>query len=377
MSRKPTSRRRLFEIDMPDAPAGAPTEPNAGQAAGRRRGPMATAIGEAASALGDRRAAENAIRAENDALAHEHARLKRLGLVLETIPLGAISTRKLTRDRRVAAIDHDLGELKESIREIGLSNPIRVEAVEDDGTGAGGFELIQGLRRLTAFRALHEETGDEAWATIPAALVQPNETMEGLYRRMVDENLVRKDVSFAEMAMLAEAYAGDPETNAATVDEAVKTLFKSAGYQKRSYIRAFAGLMARIGDSLVFPEAVSRNLGLALRARMDAAPELAEALRRALAGLGADRSMEEERALLRRFAEDDPASLGAAAPPALAPGGGSKAGQTRFTLARPGGEARVAARGGRLEIKGPEDFAAYGPDALARAVDAFYRALEE
>ena len=42
----------------------------------------------------------------------------------------------------------ELEELKDSIRNIGLSNPIRVEQ------SGGRYELVQGMRRLTAFREL-------------------------------------------------------------------------------------------------------------------------------------------------------------------------------------------------------------------------------
>lgn len=376
------SRKRIFDIDMPEVAAPPPRELT------RVRGPMATAIGETAAALDDRRAAETAIRAENDALAHEYANARRLGLVMENAPVHLISTAKLTRDRRVEAIDRDLDELKASIREIGLSNPIRVERVPSETGGHDGYELIQGLRRLTAFRALLTETGDEKWSTIPATLVQPGESMEGLYRRMVDENLVRKDVSFAEMAMLAEAYAADPETEAEDADAAVKTLFKSANYQKRSYIRAFADLMARLGDRLEHPEAISRNLGLALRTRLEGSSARQEALRTALADLGPERSVEAEIALLRRFSEGEAApaaaptvSGGVEAPSTVSAGpvsvgAGAAPAQARFTVPRPEGETRCAVKGGRLELRGAEDLAAYGPDALARAVEAFYRALE-
>ena len=68
---------------------------------------------------------------------------------------------------------------------------------------------------------------------------QPGDDLEALYRKMVDENLVRKDISFAEMAMLALDYAADPGTAVNDPEKAVAVLFKSAGYQKRSYIRTF------------------------------------------------------------------------------------------------------------------------------------------
>ena len=356
--------RRAFEIDMPDA-AHAPRATLVGEP---RRGPMATAIAETSSALDERRAAEAAIRAENDALAAAHARARRLGLVVEMIPLDQISATKLMRDRTAKGVETDLEELKESLRAVGLSNPIRVEVA-----GEGAYELIQGLRRLTAYRSLLEETGDEAWAAIPASLTQPGETTEALYRRMVDENLVRKDVSFAEMALLARAYMDDPDTGCVDLSHAIKSLYGSASYQKRSYIRSFAEMMDRLDKYLEHPEAISRNLGLSLRGRMAEVDGLSGALQRALREAPRDRTAEEETRLLRRFADGDAWRNESDAPPRART---APAGETRFVLKRPTGDARCKAREGRVEIKGPEDFSRYSQADLKRAVRAFYDALD-
>jgi len=355
--------RRAFDIDMPDT---APT-PRATLIGEPRRGPMATAIAETSTALNERQAEEAAIRAENDSLAAAHARAKRMGLVIEMIPLDRIFSTKLMRDRTMRGVETDLQELKDSLLAVGLSNPIRVEPAEE-----GEYELIQGLRRLTAYRALYEETGDEVWAAIPASITQAGETTEALYRRMVDENLVRKDVSFAEMALLAQAYMDDPETGCVDIPHAVKVLYGSASYQKRSYIRSFADLMERLDKYLEHPEAISRNLGLTLRQRMGEIEGFSGALQRALKQIGPGQSEEEELAVLRRFAGGDPWAEERSSPPApkTAPKG-----ETRFVFKRPTGEARCKAGQGRVEIRGPEDFSSYSPAALKRAVQAFYDAL--
>ena len=122
MSRK----RRMFEIEMPDeAPAAeAETFPAGKTDPEARRGPMATAIAETVESSRDRARVEAEIRAENDALAQEHVRMKRAGLITDLIALDAIDTRKLIRDRKPGP-DFELAELVASIREIGLSNPIR------------------------------------------------------------------------------------------------------------------------------------------------------------------------------------------------------------------------------------------------------------
>ena len=267
MSRK----RRIFELDMPEEPGAGAAAPEpapgpetfpAGKVEGEqgrgRRGPMATAVQENAEALRNRAEAEAAIRAENDALAHELVRLKREGLVVDLIPLDAIDAAKLVRDR-ARAPDLELGELKTSIRELGLSNPIRVEAKP-----GGRYELVQGMRRLSAYRELLAETGEDRYARIPAGLVAESGGLEGLYRRMVDENLVRKDISFAEMAQLALHYAMDPLTPENDPEKAVAILFKSAGYQKRSYIRSFIRVVEALDGVLLYMAEIPRALGLAL-----------------------------------------------------------------------------------------------------------------
>ena len=83
-----SKKRRMFDVDLPDDletfPAGK-VEPPA-PATGNRRGPMATAISETAESLNERQEIEAKIRAENDALAHEHVRLKKLGLIVDLSP---------------------------------------------------------------------------------------------------------------------------------------------------------------------------------------------------------------------------------------------------------------------------------------------------
>ena len=133
-----TKKRMTFNIDLPDDgtfPAGKVLPPSP------RRGPMATAITENAESLRDRRAIEADIRAENDALAAEHVRMKRLGLIVDLVPLDQIEAYKLVRDR-TKGDDFELAELVTSIRDIGLFNPIRLERRDD-----GKYELIQGYRR--------------------------------------------------------------------------------------------------------------------------------------------------------------------------------------------------------------------------------------
>ncbi|MBU2957763.1 ParB N-terminal domain-containing protein [Paracoccus sp. 1_MG-2023] len=365
MSRK----RRMFDIDIPvddeeTFPAGKEEKES-------RRGPMAAAIVETAESSRDRAKLEAQIRAENDALAQEHVRLKRAGLITDMIPLDAIETKKLIRDRRPVA-DFELEELVGSIRDIGLSNPIRVEPV-----GEGRYELIQGWRRLSAFRRLLEETGDaEKWGRIPAGISAKGEALDDLYRRMVDENLVRKDISFAEMAQLALHYAMDPMTPENDPEKAVAILFKSAGYQKRSYIRNFIPLVEKLGETLMYAQEVPRALGLSLAQRLDEVPGTAAAIKAEFKNWDT-RSITDELEVLRRYAGQGASapSGGKASKPAAEklPAGKAK---TTFQLRRPQGQAKCVAANGRLEIRLPRDFSTVDRRKLEAAVASMLDQIE-
>ena len=195
--------------------------------------------------------------------------------------------------------------------------------------------------------------------------------LEGLYRRMVDENLVRKDVSFAEMAELARAYAADPATGTDNSDKAVTVLFQSAGYQKRSYIRAFVWLLDRIGDALSYSHEIPRNLGLALKRRLEAEPEVATGIREELAGWE-NRSVEDELGVLRRWAgagEGD-ATVPAGKNASPAPAETSRRARVTFQLPRAEGPAKCTAANGRLEVRLPLDFSTLDRRRLEAAVRA-------
>lgn len=363
------SKRRVFDIDFPTEetppPAAQPVTPEEPQAE-PRRGPMATAISENAAAMEERQTIETQIRAENDRLAHEHVRLKKAGLITDMIPLDAIKADKLTRDRKPGR-DEELDELKASIRDVGLSNPIRVEPA-----GEGAFELVQGFRRLTAFRELYEETGEEAYAQIPAGLVAHGDELEVLYRRMVDENLVRRDISFAEMAELARGYVADPETSAASADEALTALFGSVSRQKRSYIKHFMALLDAIGSHLKFPEAIPRALGLQLEKRLVSEPGAQAKVRAALTAALVS-TPDAELAVLREQANPAPAKPTRKADEPK-PSGAAK---TTFRQDVKGGTVRCLASEGRIEMRIARDFSNVDRHRLEEAVQAFFRSLDE
>lgn len=357
------SKRRVFDIEFPDEPVA----PSSGDVpAGTdepRRGPMATAIAENAGALKERSQAEAAIRAENDRLAHEHVRLKKLGLITDLVPVDSISMTRLVRDRTPER-DAEIDELKKSILAVGLSNPIRVEQHED------GYELIQGFRRLTAFRELYAETQDARFASIPAGLVPRGETIDGLYRRMIDENLVRRDISFAEMGLLVLRYMQDhPEAGDDPLAVSDK-LFASASRQKRGHIRTFVRLMTHIGHALRFPEAMPRALGTEILRRIDESEGQGAALVAKLEGQGASCIAEDELAVLRAFSEQRLPKQGAGKP-------SRSQARTSLKLVRPEGTARCTASDGKLELRLDRDFSAIDRARLEQAISAFFTTLDD
>ncbi|WP_458792899.1 ParB/RepB/Spo0J family partition protein [Yoonia sp. MH D7] len=364
MSRK----KRIFDIEMPEDPVVEKTNAPA------RRGPMASAIAENAEALTARHSAAQAIRDENDALAHEFVALRDAGQVVQNVPLEEVFTHLLVRDR-FPGDDAELVDLMTSIREVGLSNPIRVEA-RADGTG---FELIQGFRRLSAYRNLRAATGDDKWGRIPALVLPRGEDVAGLYRRMVDENIIRKDLSFAEMAAAANNFASDPATGVDDLKGAVKALFQSAPYSKRSYIRTFARLLELIGPSLYYPTELPRALGVAVAKQLEDNPSLTAHI---IAELDAweNRSLQDEMEVLRRFAKadsfDQPAE--AAKPAKRSGGAGADPAKTKttFDLRSSRGRVKCTAAVGRLEIKFDRDFSTMDRARLERAIEALIDGLD-
>ncbi len=368
-----SKKRRVFDVDMPDEapqdapqaetfPAGKVGEP---QVRSLRRGPMATAINENADSLRQRQETEAVSRAENDALAHEHVRLKRQGLITDLVPLDQVEVYKLTRDRAKGA-DFDLQELKNSIRDLGLSNPIRLEPRTD-----GHYELIQGYRRLSAFKELLEETGDtETYGRIPASIIAVGAGLETLYRQMVDENLVRTDVSFSEMANLAIRYAMDPAIECSDADEAVAILFQSVGSQKRSYIRNFVEVMDVLGDDIQFPGDIPRALGLSLRKRLKEVDGLGGQIKSELRARADNRSVAEELEVLRKYAGQGDDGETGVTPAKLAPKIAGRKAKTTFQISRPEGPAKCTASSGRLEVRLPKDFSTIDRRKLEAAVQS-------
>lgn len=360
-----TKRKRGFGFGLPDEEIPAVPAVSDGKRV-QRRGPMATAVAETGASVQKRAKIEQEVRDENDALAHEFVRLKQLGLIVDLVPIAKINADKLVRDRS-AKDDPELEELKSSIRAIGLSNPIRIE--EGDGSS---FELIQGFRRLLAYRELNKEHPNGGYELIPAGIVPQGAALEDNYRRMVDENLIRKDISFAEMGELARSFAKDPNTDCQEVDDAVVILFKSAGYQKRTYIRSFARLLELVGSQLKFPHAISRNLGLAVLKVLEEHPGKAKPL---IASLEGCLSEEDELEVLKSFVENE--GIGKSAKQPKGQSVSRRKAKTTFRFEHAGNEFKCIAGTQRIEMSGETDFSAIEREKLERAIQAFFATLED
>ena len=86
-------------------------------------------------------------------------------------------------------------EIKESIRQHELQEPITVRA----GASEGRYVLVKGDTRLTSYRELFEETGDEKWGTIRARVETLSD--ENAILMMVIENRDREDVCAYDQAV--------------------------------------------------------------------------------------------------------------------------------------------------------------------------------
>ncbi|MFV0291823.1 MAG: ParB/RepB/Spo0J family partition protein, partial [Paracoccus sp. (in: a-proteobacteria)] len=235
-------------------------------------------------------AADAATQAALDDLASELQQARATGRMIVDLPLGAIEAGHLTRDRMVMNPD-DMAALTASIRDRGQQTPIEVVALEE-----GHYGLISGARRLTALRALFDETGDAGFATVKAVL-RPASGAAETYLAMVEENEIRADLSFYERGRLAHEAARIGVFDSPA--EAVKALFTHAAPAKRSKILSFVALHEALGEVLRFPEAIPEKLGLALVKTMQQDPAAKSRIVRALNEVGAETAVEERGVLDR------------------------------------------------------------------------------
>jgi ParB family chromosome partitioning protein len=249
------------------------------------RPPIATVAGESAASAGFAEVARELTEAREE------------GRLIQRLPLEAIETGHLVRDR-VAFDGDEMAALRSSLDQRGQQVPIEVV-----NTGDGRYGLISGLRRVLALRDLG--------AAHVLALVRRPESSAEAYLAMVEENEIRAGISFYERARLAAEAARlglypDPAA-------AISALFGAASPAKRSKIGSFVRIHAALGDVLRFPAAIPERVGLALAGALDRDAGFAAALRAALAAADAD-TAEAERGVLQT-------ALARSSEPAPRPGG--------------------------------------------------------
>ena len=337
---------------IPLAPA-----PEAAAPQARRAGPMGRAGREVAETVTAATEAQVEMRRQNAADAKAWRAAEAEGRVLQAVPLAAIAEGDLPRDRldlAGAAVSEAMEELKASIRARGQREPVELYRDRD-----GRLQIKKGWRRITALRALHAETGGDRFATALARIDEAGgaadtASLVGLYVDMVEENAVREDLTFAEMAQLAIAARDDPRAGLASDDAAVARLYASLHKMKRSNIRQFVRLLRALGETLKWPKAVGRDLGAGVARRLAEDPPLLAPLRESLAVADGPAM---QNALLKAMLTRIPADRAPAR-----------------RLALPGLSATVAGRQVRLTLDA--DLDAVPADRLAAALAAFRDALE-
>ncbi len=331
----------------------------------RRRevGPMGAAVRETANSLNE--STENRVeqRRQNASDAKEYRKARDEGRVLVAVGTNEIHTSDLPRDRldlSAVASSDEMDELKASIQERGQKEPI--ELYKDS---EGRLQLKKGWRRLTALKQLFEETGDERFSRVMARVAESQSDRIDLYIDMVEENVVREDLTFAEMAQVAILAANEADLGAGDADALVGRLYSSLHKMKRSYIRSFVYLLNELEGALPFPKAVSRNLGVEvarkLRASSGSVPGLKDELARASSAAEQNGMLE---AFVARF-DADPASD--------KPREKSESVKYEFHV----GSSKVTARKGECRILSGQDFTSIDRAKLQRAVEAFEAVLDE
>lgn len=367
MSDSPRKSRRFAMPKLSDALTSG-TE--AGQVE-RRPGPMAAAGRESSEAL-TRIAEDQAMQRTRNAEEADAFRAARAsGLVLTRLPLAAVRATVLRRDRMdlaAVAAAPEMEELKASLRQRGQREAIEVFAV-----GAGVYELKSGWRRLEALRQLHAETGEARFTHVVARVAATDADRDGLYVDMVEENAIREDVSFAEMAQVAIAMAADPDTVVNTAEEAVNRLYASLQKVKRSNIRRFVELIEAIGDLLPAPRDIPKNLGADAARAIAGRPHRVAALRARLAS--ARDAAAQNAALAAAVAEAQAVAPAAETVSAPAGEGARRDGRSGEKYEFRHEEMKITARPGEVRIRCDDDFAEMPRDRLEAAIAAFRAAL--
>ena len=335
------------------------TETNSPARRERAPGPMGAAVRDAAENLQETTEAKVEQRRRNAEEAKQFRAAQEDGLLLIQVPVADVFTDDLPRDRialEAVANSEEMDELKASIRDRGQKEPIEVYV-----GGDGRYQLKKGWRRLTALTQLLTETGKPEFENVIVRVETSQDDRVLRYVDMVEENVVREDLTFAEMAQVAITAAQDPGVEETDPAELVLRLYGALHKTKRSYIRSFVFLLTSLGDALKWPKAVARNLGVDV-ARAITSQEQAEDLRERLQAAA---SAEAQTEVLKGFLLG---KVDAKAKTSQAPTPKQK---FEFFV----GQTKVTARDGELRIVSGHDFTLTPKSVLEDAIRAFEDAL--
>ena len=219
-------------------------------------------------------------------LAQEMETAKAEGRMILDLPIGAIDTGHLLRDR-MGADEGEMATLMASIAARGQQVPIEVTDL-----GEGRYGLISGWRRLQAITRLRTETGDASYDCICAVMRAPTRAADA-YLAMVEENEIRVGLSYYERARVA-ARAAEAGVFSDTA-EAIAVLFAAGSKAKRSKIGSFVRIYEALDDLLSWPAAVPERLGLKLSQALTAGQ--GDHIRSVLGAAGAGDANAEQAAL--------------------------------------------------------------------------------
>ncbi len=341
-------------------------------AARRRPGPMAVAGRESAEAMTRMMEDQAQQRRRNAEEAEAWREAQADGRLLLRLPLDVVSCEDLPRDRmalQAVAQSDAMAELKASIRARGQR-----EAIEVFQDAEGRWQLKTGWRRLEALRQLRAEAPEGGFDTV-LVRVEGGVERVGLYVGMVEENAIREDVSFAEMAHVAIAMARDPQTAVTSPDEAVSLLYASLHKTKRSNIRRFVELLQAVGTVLADARAVPKHLGAEAARLLNGDPARVEWLRAALA---LARDAAEQNAVLSAFCASEATTEARAESDSASSALPSRArADARQKYEFHHADMKVTARRGEVRIRASEDFASMPRERLEMAVAAFRAKLAE
>lgn len=327
----------------------------------RSVGPMGAAIRDTAENLTQSTEAKVEQRRQNAEDAKIYRSALEDGLMLVRVPLAEVHTDDLPRDRLdldAVAVADEMEELKASIRARGQKEPVELYRAGD-----GRLQIKKGWRRFAALSQLLAETQDDQFATIIARIAEDGQGRLTRYIDMVEENVVREDLTFAEMAQVAITAADDNAIEEGDPLALVGTLYGALHKMKKSYIRGFVTLLDALGDDLQWPKAVPRNVGIDAARTLKGQEADVEDLRLRLRAAATPDAQNE---VLKSFAAGQGGERAPVSP---------KPPRQKFEFHI--GKTKVTARQGECRIVADVDYASLPKARLQRAIKAFEDALAE